>query len=122
MIWESTSEVLLGLTIDKKLKFNMHLTSICNKVGQKTSALARLMHIVPLNKRKTLVKSFIESQFWCCPLIWMFCSRSLNNKINHLHERALKLVYNDYVSYFQFTLNKKSICINPPWKYTEGCY
>ena len=27
------------------------------------------------------------------PLIWLLYSRTLNNKINHLHERALRIVY-----------------------------
>ena len=39
------------------------------------------------------MKTFIESQFNYCPLVWMFHSRTMNNRINKLHERALKLVY-----------------------------
>ena len=31
----------------------------------------------------------------------MFCSRSLNNLINRIHERALTLIHNDHVSTFQ---------------------
>ena len=31
----------------------------------------------------------------------MFCSRSLNNLINRIHERALRLIHNDHVSTFQ---------------------
>ena len=30
----------------------------------------------------------------------MFYSRTMNNKINHFHERALRLVYSDYSSNF----------------------
>ena len=36
----------------------------------------------------------------------MFYSRQTNNKINHLHERALRLVYNDYYSTFEELLEK----------------
>ena len=44
-------------------------------------------------------KVCIESQFNYCPfLIWMFHSRTLHNKINRLHERALRIVYSDYES------------------------
>ena len=38
--------------------------------------------------------SFTESQFGYCPLAWMFCGRKSNNSINHLHERAFRIVYN----------------------------
>ena len=41
------------------------------------------------------MKSFTESQFGYCPLIWMFHGREVNNKINHLHERSLRIVYKD---------------------------
>ena len=49
-----------------------------------------------INKRRTRMKAFIESQFGYCPLVWMRHSRTLNTHINSIHERALRLVYNDY--------------------------
>ena len=49
-----------------------------------------------LDKRKMLLRAFIESQFCYCPLIWMFHSRTLNNKINRLHEKTLRIMYGDY--------------------------
>ena len=52
------------------------------------------------------MKAFIESQFNYCPLIWMLRSRALNNKINHIHERALRTVYSDYNSSFYELLDK----------------
>ena len=48
-----------------------------------------------LDKRKMLLRAFIESKFSYCPLIWMFHSRSLDNKINRLYEKALRIVYGD---------------------------
>ena len=110
MIWESQSEKLLGMTVDKKLNFNLHLKNLCKKVNQKISALARLVRILPFHKRHLILKTFIESQFSYCPLVWMFCSRTMNRKINHIHERALRLVYQDYTSSFGDLLkNDKSL-------------
>ena len=59
-----------------------------------------------LDKRRIIMKAFIESQFGYCPLLWMFHSRSLNNKINRIHERALRIAYNDKSSNFQELLDK----------------
>ena len=42
------------------------------------------------------MKSFIESQFNYCPLIWILRCKTLKNKINHIHERPLRTVYSDY--------------------------
>ena len=41
-----------------------------------------------------------------CRLIWIFRSRRLNNKINSIHERALRITYQDNTSTFQELLNK----------------
>ena len=38
----------------------------------------------------------------------MFCDRNPNKKINRLHERALRLVYNDYPSSFETLLERDS--------------
>ena len=46
-----------------------------------------------LNQRRNLMKAFITSQFSYFPLIWMFYSRNLNNKINRTHKRPVRLVY-----------------------------
>ena len=43
----------------------------------------------------------------------MICNRGLNNKINHIHERALRIAYSDYSSSFEGLLNKdKSVTIH----------
>ena len=91
----SSSVKLLGVTIDNKLNFDEHVTKLCKKASQKIHALARISNFMSQDKLRIIMKAFIESQFGYCPLIWMFHSRTLNNRINRLHERALRLVYKD---------------------------
>ena len=88
------------MTIDRELNFNSHMEIICKKAGQTLNALARLCRILPLNKGKVLMKNFVISQFSFSPFLGMFCGRNLNSKINYLHDRALRLVYNDNISTF----------------------
>ena len=52
------------------------------------------------------MKAFIESQFDYCPLIWMLHSRTLNNEINRIYEKALRTIYSDYKSSFNKLLDK----------------
>ena len=59
-------------------------------------------------QRKRMVNSFITSHFSYCPLVWIFHSRRLNNRINHIHERALRIIYQDYNSSFKELLRKDS--------------
>ena len=96
-----TSIELLGLTIDNKLDFTEYVSKKCKKANQKLHALARISKYLSKDKLKVLMRAFISSQFNYCPLIWMFHNRTLNNKINKLHERALRLVYQNENATFQ---------------------
>ena len=60
-VWESQHQKLLGVTIDKNLKFNNHISDICMKAGRKLTALGRLNRLLPFNKRHLLIKSFSHS-------------------------------------------------------------
>ena len=63
------------------------------------------------------MRTFIESQFNFCPLVWMCHSRDLNRKINQLHERALRIVYKNRSLTFQqllemdksFTIHERNL-------------
>ena len=59
-----------------------------------------------LPKKRVLMKAFTTSQFSYCPLIWMYHSSTLNNRINNIHERALRLTYKDNQSSFKELLEK----------------
>ena len=81
---------------------------MCKKASQKLYALARIAPFMDLKQRRNIIKAFVESQFAYCPLIWMFHRRGLNNKINRIHERALRITYKDKSSTFQELLEKDS--------------
>ena len=107
-----SEEKILGITIDNKLTFKSHLKNICKKANQKLNALARITKFTSPFQRKTLLNSFIKSQFSYCPLIWMFTSKGLNQKINRIHEKSLRLVLNVHQSTLDKmlnTLNEKTI-------------
>ena len=107
IIWESRQERLLGVIVDKELKFKQHVENLCKKAGAKVTALGRLVKIVSWEKKKILMSAFIESQFCYCPLVWMFChSRQLNKRIERIQERGLRMVYEDYTSTFEDLLKK----------------
>ena len=99
-------------TFSINLNFKEHILSLCKKANCKLHALSRVSEYMTLNKPRILMKSFIISQFNYCPLIWMIQNRGLNNKINHIHERALRIAYDVYSSTFEDLLNKdKSVTI-----------
>ena len=85
----SSYEKLLGILIDRDLSFDKHTKSLCWKAAQKLNALARISTYLKHDQKRLLLNSIIKSRFSYCPLICMFCSHSLNNLINRIHERAL---------------------------------
>ena len=112
-IWESLGEQLLGIYIDRNLRFNVHVSNICKKANKKLSALMRLGRFYNLEQRRLLMKSFVESQFAYSVLVWMFHDRGSNNKINKVHERALRFVYkDDRCSFQELLIRDNSVTIH----------
>ena len=103
---KNDTEKLLGVKFDKKLTFDDHISDICKKASRKISALARITSYMGIAKKCILMNAFFTSQFSYCPLVWMCHSRANNNKINRLHERCLRIVYNDKQSSFNKLLEK----------------
>ena len=102
---------LLEINIDNKVDFKNHVSNVCKKVSHQLHALTRISHFMSTDKLRMVMKAFIESQFGYCPLVWMFHSRTLNNRINQLHERALRLAYKDS-SFEDLLLKDKSFTIH----------
>ena len=73
-IESNTKEILLGITIDRDLKFDEHVNNLCKKTCQKLHALVCLAPFMNVDKKRMIMKAFIESQFGYCPLVWMFHS------------------------------------------------
>ena len=96
----------MELIIDNKIKFELHAGNICQKVNRKLNALARLTNYMEPPKRCILMNVLFKTQFNCCSIVWVFRSRSLNNEINRLHERCLRMIYNDKRSNFDVLLVK----------------
>ena len=63
LVESSSTEKLLGIQIDSGLTFDKHISSIYNKVVKKTNVLSRLVNYTSFDKRRMVIKAFIESQF-----------------------------------------------------------
>ena len=79
---------------------------MCKKISNKIHALGRVAKYMDSKKIKLIMQTFIENEFNYCPLIWMMHNRTLNNKINKLHERALRIALDDDISSYSDLLVK----------------
>lgn len=53
------------------------------------------------DKGKLMINSNIMCKFDYCLLVWMCHSRTLNKEIIKVHERVLRILYNDHRSIFR---------------------
>ena len=99
---------LLGVNVEGSLNFDFHVNTLLKKASKKYHALERVCNYLNKKKRCILMSTFITSQFSYCPLVWMSHGRTMNNRINKIHEKALRLVYKDETNLsFDYDLLKK---------------
>ena len=76
------------------------MLNICSKANGKLTILSRMFKYLTFEKKRFLVRSYLESQYKYCPLVWMFHGRKINNRLNYSHERAWRMIYDDSTSFF----------------------
>ena len=85
-----------GIHINNKLIFELRVRSLCKKTSQQLNAFARTACSLKFDQRKLLLDTLIIPQFSYAPVVWMFHNQKLNNYINRIHERALRIGYQDH--------------------------
>ena len=98
----------LGVTLDDKLNFSHHISSLCKKAARQLNALARISKYLDVDSRKIIYQSFVACNFNYCPLVWHFCGKVNNSKLEKIHERALKIIYKDYDSSYEELISKSN--------------
>ena len=97
---------LLGIKIDNKLKFDLHIADLCNKASGQLNALIRLKPFLNFKAKSILIQSFEYANFNYCPLIWHFSSAESLLKIEAIQKRALRFIYYDNESTYEELLLK----------------
>ena len=97
---------LHGVHIDFNLKFDTQISNICRKASQQINFLKRFGNFLNFQSRKTVYHAFIMSNFNFCPLIWHFCSKRNTEKLEKVHFRALKFIFQDFESSYETLLGK----------------
>ncbi len=116
-ITESENKKLFWVTFDEKLDFRANINEIYEKSTQKLHALACLSHYVEFVQLKSLMKSFIKSDFGYRLTIMMYHDRTLNAKIN----KMIGMVCKDSVS--RCIIVKEKLCYHTSTKsaFADDC-
>ena len=108
----SDDVLLLGITIDKKLTFKQHVENLCRKAQYKLHALRRIRKFLTIEKAKMLGNAFIDSQFNYAPLLWMFCRKTVYSKIEKIHHKTLKVIYESNDTYDNLLLQSNTVSVH----------
>ena len=77
-----THEIIsLGVTLDDKLHFKSHVTTICHRTSRQINSFKRFAKLLTEEKRLMVYKSFILSNFLYCPVTWIFCGKKNSTKL-----------------------------------------
>lgn len=100
LIWKSKGQNLLGIIINKNMKLT--LLTLCRKLESKLCAPGRICKLLNQERRRSLMKALIFwVPCWILLLSMYVLFRSSNNPIYHLHEPAVRTVYNYHSSTFE---------------------
>ena len=95
----------LGTKLENKLNVDSHISDLCNKAVTQLNVLKRLKSFIGFEERKVLGQSFIcFPNFYYSPLVWKFSSAKSLQKVEKIHEGALRLLYDDNTSSYDALL------------------
>ena len=107
IVVESKSVVkALGVNIDCQLNFEFHTQKLCSSASRQLNAFARLAKHLNLEAKRLLFLCFLMSNFEYCPIVWHFCGKGNNDKMENIQKRALKIVFSDFDAEYEDLLQK----------------
>ena len=96
----------LGVIIENRLTVSDHISACRLKAARQLNALARISKYLDPKSKSNIYNSFIRSNFEYCPLVWQFCGKTNNNKLEKTQERSLRILQDTYELSYEELLNR----------------
>ena len=74
--------------------------------------MRRIRKFLTIEKTKLLGNAFIDSQFNCAPLLWMFCRKTLYSKIEEIRHKTSKVIYESNDIYDNLLLQSNTVSVH----------
>ena len=87
-----TNAKLLGLNIDEKLSFEIHVDELCKKLAKRIAVLRKIRSYLPLRQRKLFYNSMIRSIMNYVNVIWTTCNKESQLRVLRLQKRAARVI------------------------------
>ena len=86
--------LFLGVYLDNRLKFNLHIKYISEKISKSIGIMFKLSKIFPASIMKSLYFSFVYSYLVYCNCVWGGTFPTHLAGLNVLHKRVIRLISN----------------------------
>ena len=86
-----TAVKVLGITVDHRLTFNVHIRISTLKAARQLNTLSLISKYFDTKSKSVLYHSFIASNFNYRPIVWHLCGVIKNNKLENIQERSLRI-------------------------------
>ena len=90
-----TTVKVLGITVDHRLTFNVHIRISTLKAARQLNTLSLISKYFDTKSKSVLYHSFIASNFNYRPIVWHLCGVIKNNKLENIQERSLRIFFSD---------------------------
>lgn len=88
----TSSERLLGVTVDSTLSWDAHISAILKKCNSYLFLLSRIKPYLSISSRKLFYNAYILPHFDYCCIVWGNCRTSLEESIVRFQKRAARLI------------------------------
>lgn len=94
----ATEVTLLGVLLDIKLFFELHVKNIAKKAYWKYTTIRKLQKCLPKNIAIKIVKTFIHPHFNYCSVLLTASPVQTRNMVDSIFYRSCQNTLNDHVS------------------------
>ena len=91
---EATDEKLLGVKIDKHLKWDTHIDYVISKLNSRIRLLKRAKDYLTVHCRKLLYNAIIKPILEYCCTVWGNCSKEHLLRLLRIQKRCARLILN----------------------------
>ena len=82
----------VGVLIDEKMSWDLHVEKTCKKVGGRIAVMKRIKPFVPNGILQSIYNAMIQPYFDYCSPLWGNCSAYLKEKLQRFQNRAGRII------------------------------
>lgn len=121
---QRASVKFLGVILDERLKYDMHVQMISQKIARNVGVLFKLCQVIPENILRNLYYTLIGPYIAYAIEVWYSAPNCISNKIKVLQKKAIRCIknlnYDDHT--IQHFKNMKILPIGDLYEYSLSVY